>query len=154
MRVLILDNLNTEGIKVFNKNAIEVDVKGKLDPEELIKISNNYEGIVLRGATRITEEILNNCSHLRVIGRAGIGTDNIDAHSATRKGIVVMNTPGGNTITTGEHAIALLFALARQVPQASASMKEGKWEKKNFIGTELTGKTLGIVGMGNIWKVV
>jgi len=154
LKVLVLDNLQEVGIEVFESQGIQVDVKGKMNPEDLARIINDYDGIVIRGATRITADVLDNASRLKVIGRAGSGTDNIDKIVATRKGIIVMNTPGGNTITTAEHAIALIFALARQVPQASASMKEGKWEKRNFLGTELTGKVLGIIGLGNIGKVV
>ncbi len=154
MKVLILDNLQEVAIDVFHKNGIETDVKGKMGSEDLAKIVDNYDGIALRGATRITPDVLQNVSRLKIIGRAGSGTDNIDTNIATRKGIVVMNTPGGNTITTGEHAIALMLALARKVPQATASMKNGKWEKSSFIGTELTGKVLGIIGLGNVGKVV
>ena len=154
MKVLILDNLHQLAIDIFAQSGIQVDVKGKMKPEDLVNIIDNYDGIALRGATQINGEILKDVSRLKVIGRAGSGTDNIDTTAATRKGIVVMNTPGGNTTTTAEHAIALMLALARQVPQASASMKEGKWEKSNFLGTELTGKTIGIVGLGNIGKVV
>ena len=153
-KVLVLDNLHTSGVKVFTREGIHVDVKGKINLEELAVIIDNYDGIVIRGATKITAKVFDGISRLKVIGRAGSGTDNIDKTIATKKGIVVMNTPGGNTITTGEHAIALMLALARQVPQASASMKEGRWEKKKFIGTELTDKVFGIVGMGNIGKVV
>ncbi|MFX1311152.1 MAG: phosphoglycerate dehydrogenase [Promethearchaeota archaeon] len=154
LKVLILDDLHKAGIDVFTQEGIQVDVKGKLTPEELANIINHYDGIALRGATKITKSLLTNNSRLKVIGRAGSGTDNIDTKSATKSGVVVMNTPGGNTITTAEHAIALMFALARQIPQATASMKEGKWEKKNFVGTELTDKVLGIIGIGNIGKIV
>ena len=153
-KVLVLDNLHTSGVKVFTREGIHVDVKGKINPEELASIIDNYDGIVVRGATKITAKVFDGISRLKVIGRAGSGIDNVDKTIATKKGIVVMNTPGGNTITTGEHAIALMLALARQVPQASASMKEGRWEKNKFIGTELTDKVFGIVGMGNIGKVV
>jgi len=153
-KVLVLDNLHTSGVKVFTQEGIEVDVKGKIKPQELASIIDNYDGIAIRGATKITAKLFDGISRLKVIGRAGSGTDNIDKTIATKKGIVVMNTPGGNTITTGEHTIALMLALARQVPQASASMKMGMWEKKKFIGTELTDKILGIVGFGNIGKVV
>lgn len=153
-KVLVLDNLHTSGVKVFTREGIHVDVKGKINPEELASIIDNYDGIALRGATKVSAKMFNKISRLKVIGRAGSGTDNIDKKFATKSGVVVMNTPGGNTITTGEHAIALIFALARQVPQASASMKEGKWEKKKFIGTELTDKVLGIIGIGNIGKIV
>ena len=154
LKVLVLDNLHEASIDVFTREGIQVDVKGKLTLEELTAIIDHYDGIALRGATKVTAEVFNKISRLKVIGRAGSGTDNIDTKFATKSGVVVMNTPGGNTITTGEHAIALMFALARQVPQASASMKEGKWEKKKFIGTELTDKVLGIVGIGNIGKIV
>ncbi|MFX1479859.1 MAG: phosphoglycerate dehydrogenase [Promethearchaeota archaeon] len=154
IKVLVLDNLHKAGVDVFTREGIQVDVKWKLTPEELASIIDQYDGVALRGATNIFAKVFNNITRLKVIGRAGSGTDNIDTKSATKSGVVVMNTPGGNTITTGEHAIALMFALARKVPQASASMKEGKWEKKKFIGTELTDKILGIVGIGNIGKVV
>ncbi|MFX1427060.1 MAG: phosphoglycerate dehydrogenase [Promethearchaeota archaeon] len=154
LKVLVLDNLHQAGIDVFTREGIQVDIKGQLTPDELTNFINQYDGIALRGATKITEQMFEKITRLKVIGRAGSGTDNIDTKSATKSGVVVMNTPGGNTITTGEHAIALMFALARQVPQASASMKDGKWEKKKFIGTELTDKVLGIVGIGNIGKTV
>ena len=154
MKVLALDNLQKVGLDVFAKEGIEVDVKGKMTPEELAAVIDNYDGVVVRGATKATAASFEKVSRLKVIGRAGSGTDNIDKAAATKKGVVVMNTPGGNTVTTGEHAIALMMALARQVPQASASMKEGKWEKNRFMGTELTDKVLGVVGLGNIGKVV
>ncbi len=154
LKILILDNLHKAGDEVFTREGIQVDAKGKLTPEELATIIDHYDGIALRGATKVTAKMFNKISHLKVIGRAGSGTDNIDIKSATKSGVVVMNTPGGNTITTGEHTIALMFALARQVPQATASMKEGKWEKKNFVGTELTDKVLGIIGIGRIGKIV
>lgn len=154
IKVLVLDNLHKAGIDVFTREGIQVDVKGKLTSEELASIIDHYDGIALRGATNVSAKVFNNITRLKVIGRAGSGTDNIDTEFATKSGVMVMNTPGGNTITTGEHAIALMFALARQVPQASASMKEGKWEKTKFIGTELTDKVLGIVGIGNIGKIV
>jgi D-3-phosphoglycerate dehydrogenase len=154
MKVLALDNLQKVGIDVFVKEGIEVDVKGKMTPEELAAVIDNYDGVVVRGATKATAAAFEKVSRTKVIGRAGSGTDNIDKAAATKKGVVVMNTPGGNTVTTGEHAIALMMALARQLPQATASMKEGKWEKSKFMGTELTDKVLGVVGMGNIGKVV
>jgi D-3-phosphoglycerate dehydrogenase len=154
MKVLALDNLQKVGIDVFVKEGIEVDVKGKMTPEELAAVMDNYDGVVVRGATKATAAAFEKVSRTKVIGRAGSGTDNIDKAAATKKGVVVMNTPGGNTVTTGEHAIALMMALARQLPQATASMKEGKWEKNKFMGTEITDKVLGVVGMGNIGKVV
>jgi D-3-phosphoglycerate dehydrogenase len=154
MKVLALDNLQKVGIDVFVKEGIEVDVKSKMTPEELAAVIDNYDGVVVRGATKATAAAFEKVTRTKVIGRAGSGTDNIDKVAATKKGVVVMNTPGGNTVTTGEHAIAMLMALARQLPQATASMKEGKWEKSKFMGTELTDKVLGVVGMGNIGKVV
>ena len=154
MKVLALDNLQKVGIDVFAREGIEVDVKGKMTSEELATVIDNYDGVVVRGATKATAPVFEKVSRLKVIGRAGSGTDNIDKVAATKKGVVVMNTPGGNTVTTGEHAIAMMMALARQIPQATASMKDGKWEKNKFMGTELTDKVLGVVGLGNIGKVV
>jgi D-3-phosphoglycerate dehydrogenase len=154
MKVLALDNLQQVGIDVFVREGIEVDVKGKLTPEELAAVISNYDAVVVRGATKATAASFENATRIKVIGRAGSGTDNIDKAAATKKGVVVMNTPGGNTVTTGEHAIALMLALARQIPQATASMKGGKWEKSKFMGTELTDKVLGVVGLGAIGKVV
>ena len=154
MKALALDNLQQVGIDVFIKEGIEVDVKGKMTPEELAAVINNYDAVVVRGATKATAAAFENASRVKVIGRAGSGTDNIDKQAATKKGVVVMNTPGGNTVTTGEHAIAMMMALARQIPQATASMKAGKWEKNKFMGTELTDKVLGVVGLGAIGKVV
>src|SRR3970040_1002270 len=154
MKVLALDNLQKVGIDVFAKEGIEVDVKGKMTSEELTAAINQYDAVVVRGATKATAACFENASRIKVIGRAGSGTDNIDKVAATKKGVVVMNTPGGNTVTTGEHAIALMMALARQLPQADASMKQGKWEKNKFMGTELTDKVLGVVGLGNIGQVV
>src|SRR3970040_935042 len=119
-----------------------------MTPEELSAVIDNYDGVVVRGATTANAVAFEKGPRLNVIGRAGGGTDNIDKVAATKKGVVVMNTPGGNTVTTGEHAIALLMALARQLPQADASMKQGKWEKSKFMGTELTDKVIGVGGLG------
>ena len=154
MKVLALDNLQQVGIDVFLKEGIEVDVKGKMTPEELVAVIDQYDGVVVRGATKATAAVFEKVTRLKVIGRAGSGTDNIDKVAATKRGVVVMNTPGGNTVTTGEHAISLMLALSRQIPQPTASMRSGKWEKNKFMGTELTGKVLGVVGLGNIGKVV
>jgi D-3-phosphoglycerate dehydrogenase len=154
MKILALDNLQKVGLDVFAKEGIETDVKGKMTPEELAAVIDSYDGVVVRGATKATAAVFEKVSRLKVIGRAGSGTDNIDKVAATKKGVVVMNTPGGNTVTTGEHAIALMMAMARQLPRADASMKQGKWEKSKFMGTELTDKVLGVVGLGNIGKVV
>src|SRR3989337_1332053 len=155
MKILALDNLQKVGLDVFAKEGIEADVKGKMTSEELAAVIDNYAGgVVVRGATKATAMVFEKVSRVKVIGRAGSGTDNIDKVAATKKGVVVMNTPGGNTVTTGEHAIALMMAMARQLPKADASMKQGKWEKSKFMGTELTDKVLGVVGLGNIGKVV
>jgi D-3-phosphoglycerate dehydrogenase len=123
-------------------------------PENLAKIIGDFHGLAVRSGTKVTEEVLQNAKQLKVIGRAGIGVDNIDVPAATRHGVVVMNAPGGNTVTTAEHAITMMLALARNVPQATASMRAGKWEKKKLIGMEVTGKTLGVVGLGQIGRVV
>lgn len=154
MKVLVSDSLSKSGIEILKKAGLEVDVKTGMSPEELKACIGGYHGLVIRSATKVTAEIIEAANNLKVIGRAGSGLDNVDKASATKKGIVVMNTPGGNTITTAEHTIALMFALARQIPQATASMKAGKWDKKRFMGVELYMKTLGIVGIGNIGKQV
>ncbi len=150
MKVLVSDNISTKGINILKTAGLEVDVKAGMKPEELIACIENYHGLIVRSATKVTSKIIDAASNLKVIGRAGSGLDNVDVTAATKKGIVVMNTPGGNTITTAEHTMALMFALARQIPQATASMKEGKWEKKRFTGIELFNKTLGVIGIGNI----
>lgn len=154
MRVLISDNISPKGIKILKDAGLEVDVKTGMKPEELKACIGEYDGLVIRSATKVTSEIIDAATNLKVIGRAGSGLDNVDKVAATKKGIVVMNTPGGNTITTAEHTIALLFALARKIPQATASMKSGRWEKKKFMGVELFNKTLGIIGIGNIGSQV
>ncbi|MCP4231379.1 MAG: phosphoglycerate dehydrogenase, partial [bacterium] len=134
--------------------GLEVDIDTGLTPDELKAKIKDYSGLVIRSATKVTKEILDAAENLKVIGRAGTGVDNVDTQYASQKGVIVMNTPGGNTVTTAEHAIAMMVALSRKIPQATASMKAGKWEKKKFQGTELTGKTLGILGVGNIGSVV
>lgn len=154
MKVLVSDNLSPRGIEILKKAGLDVDLKTGMSPEELKACVGKYHGLIIRSATKVTAEIVEAAVELKVIGRAGSGLDNVDRTAATKKGIVVMNTPGGNTITTAEHTIALMFALARQIPQATASMKEGKWEKKRFMGVELFNKTIGIVGIGNIGKQV
>ena len=154
MKVLISDNLSPRGIEVLKQSGLEVDVKTGMKPEELKACIGEYHGLIIRSATKVTAEIVEAAANLKVVGRAGSGLDNVDKAAASKKGIVVMNTPGGNTITTAEHTIALMFALARQIPQATASMKQGKWEKKRFMGVELFNKTIGIVGIGNIGKHV
>ncbi len=154
-RVLVSDTLAQEGIEIFKKaKGIEVDVKTGLTPDELRSIINNYDGLAIRSATEVTSDIINAAENLKVIGRAGIGLDNVDVGSASKRGIVVMNTPGGNTNTTAEHAITMMLSLARRVPQATMSMKEGKWEKKKFMGYEIFNKTLGIIGTGRVGTIV
>jgi D-3-phosphoglycerate dehydrogenase len=153
-RVLVSDALAPRAVEIFRARGIEVEQRVGLKPEELRAIIGNFDGLALRSATRVTPSILSAATRLRVIGRAGIGVDNIDVPGATARGIVVMNTPHGNAITTAEHAIALMFALAREIPAASASTRAGLWEKSRFLGVELTGKTLGIIGCGNIGAIV
>ncbi|MDO8534895.1 MAG: phosphoglycerate dehydrogenase [Xanthobacteraceae bacterium] len=153
-RVLIADKLSPTAVQIFKDRGVETDVKAGLERDELIKIIGNYDGLAVRSATKVTEKVIAAASKLKVIGRAGIGVDTIDVPAATAKGIIVMNTPFGNSITTAEHAIALLLALARQIPQADISTQSGKWEKNRFLGVELTAKTLGIIGCGNIGSIV
>jgi D-3-phosphoglycerate dehydrogenase len=153
-KVLIADKLSPAAAQIFKDRGIETDIKVGLDRDQLIAIVGQYDGVAVRSATKITEKVIAAADRLKVIGRAGIGVDNIDVNAATSKGIIVMNTPFGNSITTAEHAIALMFALARQIPQADASTQAGKWEKNRFMGVELTAKTLGIVGCGNIGSIV
>jgi len=138
----------------FQARGVDVGVRPGLSPEDLAAISGDYEGLAIRSATKVTAALLEQASTLRVVGRAGIGVDNVDVPAATARGVVGMNTPFGNTITTAEHAIAMMFALARQLPAADRSTQAGKWEKSRFMGVELTGKTLGIIGMGNIGSIV
>jgi D-3-phosphoglycerate dehydrogenase len=154
MKVLVSDNLSQKGMEILKKAGLDVEVKTGMKPDELAENIGNYHGLVIRSATKVTSKIIDAASNLRVIGRAGSGLDNVDITAATKKGIVVMNTPGGNTITTAEHTMALMFALARQIPQATASIKQGKWEKKKFMGVELFNKTLGVIGIGNIGSQV
>jgi D-3-phosphoglycerate dehydrogenase len=153
-RVLISDKLSLAAVDIFRQRGIEADLKPGLSPADLRAIIAPYDGLAVRSATKVTRELLDAATNLRVVGRAGIGVDNVDVKSATARGVVVMNTPHGNTITTAEHAIAMMFALARQIPEASASTRSGKWEKNRFMGVELTGKTLGLIGCGNIGSIV
>jgi len=155
MKVLVSDKLSVAGVEILERApGLSVDVNVGLAPEELKKIIGEYDGLVIRSATKVTAEIIEAASRLKVVGRAGIGVDNVEIPVATKRGIVVMNTPGGNTVTTAEHAISMMCALARQIPQADATMKEGRWEKKLYMGVELLNKTLGIVGVGNIGSIV
>ncbi|PLS22909.1 phosphoglycerate dehydrogenase [Neptunicoccus cionae] len=155
-KVLVSDKLSPTAVQIFRDNGIEVDFEPDLgkDKVELMKRIGDYDGLAIRSATKVTEKILENATNLKVIGRAGIGVDNVDLNAASRKGVIVMNTPFGNSITTAEHAIAMMFAVARQIPEASASTHAGKWEKSKFMGVELTNKTLGLIGSGNIGSIV
>lgn len=153
-KVLIADKLSERAVEVFRAQGIETDVAVGLKPDELIKRIGAYDGLAVRSATKVTADVIAAGQALKVIGRAGIGVDNIDLEAATQRGIVVMNTPGGNSVTTAEHTIAMLFALARQIPAANSSTHAGKWEKSRFMGVELTGKTLGVIGCGNIGAIV
>ena len=153
-KVLISDKMDKLAAEIFQNNGITVDVKPGMKPDELAKIIGQYDGLAVRSSTNATAEIIAAAKNMKVIGRAGIGVDNIDVPAATNAGIVVMNTPFGNSITTAEHAIAMMFAVARQIPQANASTHAGKWEKSGFVGVELYGKTLGVIGCGNIGSIV
>ena len=154
-RVLIADKLSSLAQKVFDDRGIDTDTKIGLDKDDLAAIIGDYDGLAVRSATKVSEKVLAKANgRLRVIGRAGIGVDNIDVPVATAKGIIVMNTPFGNSITTAEHAITLMMALARQIPEADRSTQSGKWEKSKFMGVEVTAKTLGIIGCGNIGSIV
>jgi len=154
VRVLIADELSPRAVEIFQSRGIEADVRIGLSPADLEQAIGAYDGLAVRSATKVTAKAIARADRLKVVGRAGIGTDNIDLAAATQRGIVVMNTPHGNSVTTAEHAIALMFALARQLPAADRSTQAGKWEKSRFMGVELAGKTLGIVGCGNIGSIV
>lgn len=154
MKVLVSDNVSQKGIDILKNAELDVDVKVGLKADELKSVIGAYDALVIRSATKVTADVLEKAENLKVIGRAGSGVDNVDMFAASKRGIVVMNTPGGNTITTAEHTISILLSMARSIPQATASMKEGKWEKKKFIGVEVFNKTLGIIGLGNIGSEV
>ena len=153
-KVLISDKMSERAKEIFEARGIDVDVKTGMSEDELIECIGDYDGLAVRSTTKATQTVLETASKLKVIGRAGIGVDNIDVAAATARGIVVMNTPFGNAITTAEHAIAMMMALARQIPEANTSTHASKWEKSRFMGVELTAKTLGIVGCGNIGSIV
>ncbi|MFA7440070.1 MAG: phosphoglycerate dehydrogenase [Sphingomonadaceae bacterium] len=153
-KVLISDKMSPLAAEIFRARGVEVDEKPGLSKEELAEIIGEYDGLAIRSSTKVTSALLDAATNLKVIGRAGIGVDNVDVPAATARGVVVMNTPFGNSITTAEHAIALMFALARQLPEADASTQAGKWEKNRFMGVELTSKTLGLIGCGNIGSIV
>jgi len=153
-KVLIADKLSPAAVAIFRERGVDADVKTGLSKEELIKIVDQYDGIAIRSATKLTADVLKAAKNLKVIGRAGIGVDNVDIPAATAAGVIVMNTPFGNSITTAEHAISLMLALARELPAANASTQAGKWEKNRFMGVEITGKVLGLIGAGNIGSIV
>ena len=155
-KVLISDALSPAAVQIFKDRGIEVDFQPALgkDKEKLAELIGHYDGLAIRSATKVSPKILEKAKNLKVIGRAGIGVDNVDIAAATARGIIVMNTPFGNSITTAEHAITLMLALAREIPQADASTQAGKWEKNRFMGVEITGKTLGVIGCGNIGSIV
>ncbi len=154
-KILVTDSLAPQGIQVFQQTpGFSVDLRVGLGPAEIKEVIGEYHGWVLRSGTKVTPEILEAAKNLKVIGRAGIGVENIDVDAASRRGIVVMNTPGGNNVTTGEHTICLMLALARHIPQADASLRTGEWKRDEFIGVELCNKTLGIIGLGNVGRIV
>ncbi len=155
-KVLVSDKLSETAVQIFRDRGIDVDFMPDLgkDKDKLAEVIGQYDGLAIRSATKATAKLLENAANLKVIGRAGIGTDNVDKEAASKKGVIVMNTPFGNMITTAEHAIAMMFAVARQIPEASASTHAGKWEKSKFMGVELTNKTLGVIGAGNIGGIV
>ncbi len=155
-KVLVSDKLSETAVQIFRDRGVEVDYLPDLgkDKEKLAEVIGQYDGLAIRSATKVTDKLLANATNLKVVGRAGIGVDNVDIPAASKKGVIVMNTPFGNSITTAEHAVAMMFAVARQLPEASASTHAGKWEKSRFMGVELFNKTLGVIGAGNIGSIV
>ncbi|MGH9693900.1 MAG: phosphoglycerate dehydrogenase, partial [Bryobacteraceae bacterium] len=155
-KVLISDALSPAAVQIFKDRGIEVDFQPSLgkDKDKLAEVISGFDGLAIRSATKVSAKILDKAKNLKVIGRAGIGVDNVDIPAATARGVIVMNTPFGNSITTAEHAISLMLALARQIPEADVSTRAGKWEKNKFMGVEIFGKTLGVIGCGNIGSIV
>src|SRR5712692_9423283 len=155
LRVLLSDPLNGQAVEVFSRYPeISVEIKTGLKPAALAEIIAPNHGLVVRSATQVTREVLERAASLRVIGRAGVGVDNIDLEAATRRGIVVMNSPLGNSVTTAEHAISMMMALARHIPAANVAVRAGRWDRSKFIGIEVCNKTLGVIGLGNIGRIV
>src|SRR5260370_6744079 len=152
MKIFVSDDVSDKGLQPLREAGFVVDKQTGLGPEALRQAWADSEGLVVRSETKVTSDLMDAARKLRVVGRAGVGVDNIDVPAATARGIVVMNAPDGNTITTAEHTLALLIALARNIPQANASVKAAKWERKRFIGAELQGKTLGVIGLGRIGR--
>src|SRR5438046_1956108 len=151
LKVLIADSISQRGIDELSRDdALEVTIKTGLTEKELIEVVPTFSALIVRSQTRVTADILNAGTKLRVVGRAGVGVDNVDVETATRRGIVVLNAPGGNTVSTAEHAFSLLLAVARKIPHADANVRSKNWDKKNFQGVELYNKTLGVIGMGRI----
>jgi len=153
-RVLISDDLSPRAVEIFKERGVDVTMNTSLTPDQLKAEIGKYDGLAVRSATKVTKAVVEAAKNLKVVGRAGIGVDNIDIPAATARGVVVMNTPYGNSITTAEHAIALMMALARELPAADRSTQAGKWEKSRFMGVELTAKTLGVIGCGNVGSIV
>lgn len=153
-KVLISDKMNPLAAEIFTRNGCDVTVKTGMTEDELISVIGDFDGLAIRSSTTVTPKVLAAAKNLKVIGRAGIGVDNVDVKESTNRGVIVMNTPFGNSITTAEHAIAMMFALAREIPEANASTHAGKWEKNRFMGVELYNKTLGVIGCGNIGSIV
>jgi D-3-phosphoglycerate dehydrogenase len=154
-RILVSDKLDKQGLEILQaaKN-LQVDNNPGLPPDELKKIIGQYEGLVIRSGTKVTADLLEAATSLKIVGRAGIGVDNVDVEAASKRGVIVANTPGGNNVTTGEHAISMLLACAREIPQANATLREGKWKRNDFLGVEVTGKIIGVIGLGNIGAIV
>ena len=153
-KVLISDKLSESAVEIFKEHKIETSYMPGLTKDELINVIHEFDGLAIRSSTKVTEDIFKYAKNLKIVGRAGIGTDNIDKVAATKSGVIVMNTPYGNAVTTAEHAIALMMSLVRMIPQADTSTRKGKWEKSKFNGTEITGKYLGLIGCGNIGSIV
>src|ERR1700730_17928924 len=154
-RILLSDSLSPQGIDVLKRHPqISVDIKTGLSPSELAGIIGSYDALMVRSATKVTREVIDRANSLKIIGRAGVGVDNVDLEAATRRGIVVMNSPLGNSVTTAEQTIALMMAMARHIPAANASLRAGKWERSKFTGAEVCNKTLGVIGLGNIGRIV
>src|SRR2546427_11745707 len=149
MKILIADPISEKGVELLSAK-FQTDVNTGLKEDALLQIIGDYDALVVRSQTKVTKKVIDAGKKLRVIGRAGAGVDNIDVAAATRRGIIVMNTPGGNTISTAEHTISMMLALARNIPQAHQSVRSGKWERSAFVGTEVHGKTLGVIGLGKV----
>ena len=154
-RILVSDKLDKQGLDILQAaRGLEIDNKPGLPADELKKIIGQYEGLVIRSGTKVTADLLSAADKLKIVGRAGIGVDNVDVEAASKRGVIVANTPGGNNVTTGEHAISMLLACARDIPQANATLRAGQWKRNDFIGVEVTGKTVGVIGLGNIGAIV